>query len=221
MTTSTKFRTARSGLRLEAENGLIRVFGSLAKNIEFGVNDEGLAVMRYYDNDGTLLYDLGPSGISTVRRDNDTWSLKRLVYLGVDANAMFGPYWNTAKNPYYRNGEDRWQFLSGFIGNAYNDLENNRKIFKTNSKTDGSGKSNVIEDGWYCVTLPQNKTQFNRLQYPTLEGGLPVDMSDLNPYVDVGLPIYVTAAFYIQDGRVFSRQNVYYNLLHSGEDGEL
>ena len=221
VTTSTKFRTARSGLRLEAENGLISVFGSLAKNIEFGVNDEGLAVMRYYDNDGTLLYDLGPSGISSVRRDNDTWSLKRLVYLGVDANAMFGTYWNTAKNPYYRNGEDRWQFLSGFIGNAYNDLENNRKIFKTKSKTDGSGKSNVIEDGWYCDTLPQNITQFNRLQYPTLDGVLPVDMSDLNPYVEVGLPIYVTAAFYIQDGRVFSRQNVYYNLLHSGEDGEL
>ena len=98
MTTATKFRTGRGGLRLEAENGLISVFGSLAKNIEFGVNDEGLAVMRYYDNDGTLLYDLGPSGISSVRRDNDTWSLKRLVYLGVDANAMFGTYWNTAKN---------------------------------------------------------------------------------------------------------------------------
>jgi len=221
VTTATKFRTARSGLRLEAENGLISVFGSLAKNIEFGVNDEGLAVMRYYDNDGTVLYDLGPSGISSVRRDNDTWSLKRLVYLGVDANAMFGTYWNTAKNPYYRNGEDRWQFLSGFIGNAYNDLENNRKIFKTKSKTDGAGKSNVIEDGWYCDTLPQDITQFNRLQYPTLDGVLPVDMSDLNPYVDEGLPIYVTAAFYIQDGRVFSRQNVYYNLPHSGEEGEL
>lgn len=221
VTTATKFRTARSGLRLEAENGLLSVFGSLAKNIEFGVNDEGLAVMRYYDNDGTLLYDLGPSGISSVRRDNDTWSLKRLVYLGVDANAMFGTYWNTAKNPYYSKGEDRWQFLSGFIGNVYNDLENNRKIFKTKSKTDGSGKSNVIEDGWYCDTLPQNITQFNRLQYPTLDGVLPEDMSDLNPYVEVGLPIYVTAAFYIQDGRVFSRQNVYYNLLHSGEDGEL
>lgn len=217
VTTSTKFRTARSGLRLEAENGLISVFGSLAKNIEFGVNDEGLAVMRYYDNDGTLLYDLGPSGISSVRRDNDSWSLRRLTYLGVDASEMFGSYWNTAKNPFYRTGNDYWQFFSGFIGNAYNDLENNRKIFKTKAKTDSSGKSNIITDGWYCDTLPQDVTQSDRVQYETL----PNDVSDMNPYVDDTLPIYSTEAYYIQSGRVISRQDVYYNLLHSGEDGEL
>ena len=217
VTTSTKFRTGRSGLRLEAENGLIKVFGSIAKNIEFGVNDEGLAVMRYYDNDGALLYDLGPNGISSVRRDNDSWSLRRLTYLGADASEMFGSYWNTAKNPIYRTGNDYWQFFSGFIGNAYNDLENNRKIFKTKAKTDSSGKSNVITDGWYCDTLPQDVTQSDRVQYETL----PNDVSDMNPFVDETLPIYSTEAYYIQSGRVISRQDVYYNLKDLVEDGDL
>lgn len=210
--TSTKFRTARSGLRLEAENGLIRVFGSVAKNIEFGVNDEGLAVMRYYDNDGALLYDLGPSGISSVRRDNDTWNLKRLTYLGSSDDSLFGDYWNTAKNPLYNTGEDRWQFLSGFVGNAYNDLENNRKIFKTKSKTDSNGNSNIIADGWYCDSLPQNITNFNRMQFPTIDGQLPDDLSDKNPDFITTKPLYVTAAFYVQGGLVTNRMNVYYNL---------
>ena len=221
VTTSTKFRTARSGLRLEAENGLIRVFGSLAKNIEFGVNEEGLAVMRYYDNDGVLLYDLGPTGISSVKRANDTWNTKRLTYLGVDTSELFGSYWQKAKNPFYNTGEDKYQFLSGFIGNAYNDLNNNRKLFNSKSKTDLNGQSNVIPEGWYCDTLPQNITEIARLQYPSLDGVLPDDMNDANPVFDAYQPIYVTAAFYVLDGLVFNRMNVYYNLLLSGESGEI
>ena len=219
VTTSTKFRTARSGLRLEAENGLIRVFGSLAKNIEFGVNEEGLAVMRYYDNDGVLLYDLGPTGISSVKRANDTWNTKRLTYLGVDTSELFGSYWQKAKNPFYNTGEDKYQFLSGFIGNAYNDLNNNRKLFNSKSKTDLNGQSNVIPEGWYCDTLPQNITEIARLQYPSLDGVLPDDMNDANPVFDAYQPIYVTAVFYVLDGLVFNRMNVYYNLLQSGESG--
>lgn len=206
VTTSTKFRTARSGLRLEVANGLISVFGSIAKNIEFGINDEGLAVMRYYDNDGTLLYDLGPSGMSSVKRDNSNWVLKRLTFLGAGVTELFSGYWNTAKNPLYNTGYDRWQFFSGFIGDIYEDAPNHRKIFKSKSKTD------LIDDGWYCDSLPQNVSQLNRIQYPNIDGLYPDDMSSMNPNFDPYRPIYVTSAFYIQDGLIINRMNVYYNL---------
>ena len=212
-TTASKFRTAKAGLRLEAENGLISIFGSLSKNIEFGVNEEGLAIMRYYDNDGTLLYDLGPSGISSVKRDNDKWVLKRLTYLGTDADGLFGTYWETAKNPYYSTGVNKYQFLSGYIGGAYNDLANNRKLFNSQSKTDLNGNSNVISDGWYCDTLPLDSTELNRIQY--VAGVLPDDMNESNPLVNTGTPIYVTQAFYVLNGLVFNRMNVYYNLVES------
>lgn len=213
-TTASKFRTARNGLRMEAANGLISIFGSLAKNIEFGVNEEGLAVMRYYDNDGTLLYDLGPSGISTVKRENDKWVLKRLTYLGADADDLFGTYWATAKNPFYVTGEDKYQFLSGYIGGALNDAANNRKLFNSQSKTNLNGTSNVISDGWYCDTLPANATELSRLQYG-YDGVLPDDMNENNPLFNTDAPIYVTEAFYVLDGLVFNRMNVYYNLVES------
>ena len=213
VTTATKFRTGKSGLRLEAENGLISVFGNLAKNIEFGVNDEGLAVMRYFDNDGVLLYDLGPNGISSVKRDNDKWVLKRLTYLGLDEKVLFGEMWPTAVNPYYITGENRFQFLSGYVGGAYNDLENNRKIFKTQSKTDSFGKSNVVEKGWYCDTLPKDATEMNRMQFVIVDGKLPEDMNVLNPNFNTSVPVYVTSAFYIANGFITKRMNVYYNLI--------
>lgn len=45
-------------------DGLIEVFGSNGfLNISFGVNESGYAVLRYYDNNGNLLYDLGPEGL--------------------------------------------------------------------------------------------------------------------------------------------------------------
>lgn len=213
VTTATKFRTGKSGLRLEAENGLISVFGNLAKNIEFGVDDEGLAVMRYFDNDGVLLYDLGPNGISSVKRDNDKWVLKRLTYLGLDEKVLFGDMWNTAKNPYYNTGTDRFQFLSGYVGGAYNDLENNRKIFNTQSKTNSFGNSNVVAEGWYCDTLPEDAAEYSRMQFPILDGILPEDMNVLNPTFNTSVPVYVTPAFYIKDGLIIGRMNVYYNLI--------
>jgi hypothetical protein len=91
-------------------------------------------------------------------------------------------------------------------------LENNRKIFKTKSKTDSNGNSNIIADGWYCDSLPQNITNFNRMQFPTIDGQLPDDLSDKNPDFITTKPLYVTAAFYVQGGLVTNRMNVYYNL---------
>lgn len=213
VTTSTKFRTGRIGLRLEAENGLIKVFGSIAKNIEFGVNEEGLAVMRYYDNDGTLLYDLGPSGISTVKRANDTWKLTRLTFLGETENGVFREYWNVTTNPLYTTGVDRYQFLSGYIGNAYNDLANNRKYFKTQAKTDNSGKTNIVDDGWYTLTFPADFRGDRLMWMPTPDGMQPSDMLSNNPAINTSMPVYITEFFWIQDGLITLRRKAYYNLV--------
>lgn len=38
-------------------------------NMVFGLDDNGMAVMSYYDNNGNLLYDLGPNGISSSNLD--------------------------------------------------------------------------------------------------------------------------------------------------------
>lgn len=51
-----------AGVVIEA--GLMKVFNPDGNcNIQFGVNDDGYAVLSYYDNSGRKLYDLGPDGL--------------------------------------------------------------------------------------------------------------------------------------------------------------
>lgn len=49
---------------IDITGSMQKVFGSDGNmNIEFGVDERGNAVLKYYDKDGNLLYDLGPNGI--------------------------------------------------------------------------------------------------------------------------------------------------------------
>ena len=51
---------------VEISGGLARFFGDNGVcNIRIGVDASGMAVLSYYDDDGNLLYDLGPSGLDT------------------------------------------------------------------------------------------------------------------------------------------------------------
>lgn len=66
-----------NGARVAISDGMIEFFGSVNKtkpNIRFGLNSEGSAVLSYYDNNGNFLYDLGPSGISTMDKTNGTFT---------------------------------------------------------------------------------------------------------------------------------------------------
>lgn len=63
-TVATKFKTGVDGCRVEVESGMMKVFGSAGvPNIQFGVDGDGRSILCYYDNDGTLKYNLGPDGI--------------------------------------------------------------------------------------------------------------------------------------------------------------
>lgn len=66
-----------NGARVAISDGMMEFFGSVNKtkpNIRFGLNSEGSAVLSYYDNNGDFLYDLGPSGISTMDKTNGTFT---------------------------------------------------------------------------------------------------------------------------------------------------
>jgi hypothetical protein len=61
------------------KDGEMKVFGNTAMNIRFGVNSDGMAVLEYYDNNGKLLYDLGPNGWSTSRISTSNWEEIKVV----------------------------------------------------------------------------------------------------------------------------------------------
>lgn len=50
--------------KVSISGSTMNVFGSTGiMNIQFGVDENGYAVLKYFDNDGFMLYDLGPNGI--------------------------------------------------------------------------------------------------------------------------------------------------------------
>lgn len=58
---------------INIQKGIIDVYGTVARNIQFGVNDQGMAVLKYFDNDGINLYDLGPNGLDTKNLQTAQW----------------------------------------------------------------------------------------------------------------------------------------------------
>ena len=205
--TAEMFRTARGGCRMEAENGVISIFGSIAKNIEFGVNEEGLAILRYYDNDGTMLYDLGPNGLSSVKRDNDSWRLMRLAYVGSSQAEIFTePNWRNVQWPFYRLGTNYYQFLSGYIGNAMNDSKNNRKVFTAQNKT------TTIPDGWYVEVNNDGYIALTERETYIPTSGAPTDMKPQNPNVNTSDHIYIQRVVHYLGGQAFETIKTYFNI---------
>ena len=117
------------------------------KNIRFG-HSEGFSVMEFYDNDGKLLYDLGPTGISKIRTTDNSFTEVSLIPLNQTTfkNALESPnaqsiYKNSASTlptKYYR-------FTSGKNATgALTDPLNNGKLFKSASTSSG-----IIPNGVY------------------------------------------------------------------------
>lgn len=58
-----------NGQMVRIADGLINIYGKAGTaNIRFGLNSSGQAVLSYYDDNGSFLYDLGPAGIASMSK---------------------------------------------------------------------------------------------------------------------------------------------------------
>lgn len=58
-----------NGQMVRIADGLINIYGKAGTaNIRFGLNSSGQAVLSYYDDNGSFLYDLGPTGIASMSK---------------------------------------------------------------------------------------------------------------------------------------------------------
>ena len=115
---------------VDGETGLMK-FG---KNIQFGMKD-GYAVLEYYDNDGQLLYDLGPNGISEIEVREESWTEVKLHSL---STSSFGYAEALSKPEVYKNGASYpttyYRYNSKIVAGVYQDPTNDGKIFPSQDK---------------------------------------------------------------------------------------
>ena len=78
---------AGAGVKTTITNEGLKVYnGNNQLNIQFGIVN-GYAVLRYYDNNGNLLYDLGPEGITKLETRDEAWiPVTNMLRLRTDAS---------------------------------------------------------------------------------------------------------------------------------------
>lgn len=72
--------SGNTGQRIVIKDGLMEIFGTKnVCNIKFGVNDNGEAILSYYDNTGKWLYDLGPNKLDGSQITSSSVTIKEYV----------------------------------------------------------------------------------------------------------------------------------------------
>lgn len=72
--------SGNTGQRVTIEDGLMQIFGTNGVcNIKFGVNDNGEAILSYYDKNGKWLYDLGPNKLDGSQITSSTVTVEKYV----------------------------------------------------------------------------------------------------------------------------------------------
>ncbi len=200
-----KFETSGDA-KVRIQNGLMEVFGSANKvepNIRFGVNEDGYAVLQYFDNSGKFLYDLGPNGLSEIDVREAKWITYRRKFLGTDeATVVRGTAW---KNTLYTSGTDVYKYVSKVVAGVNQDPQNDGLYF--NVKNTEGEKLN----GWYCPVGSNGSGTDNSVgMVPSYE--YVRDTSIYQPAVTnkAGHSIYFKNLEYYQNGVLTRIQPVYW-----------
>lgn len=136
--------------RIIIENGNISIFGSFAfPNIKFGIDEDGNAVLNYYNNNGVLLYNLGPDGINknVDKEPTQFFSTGDVIKTAFDGSAQYNAAdfalmlkANAAPLYVFREGYTRTSAVYEWvIGKMYVDAETGETRFDHSQHSDAHG----------------------------------------------------------------------------------
>lgn len=78
-----KFKTRNNGAGfIDLTGSMMSVFGAVSKNIEFGIDTKGQAILKFYDNAGNNTLNLSPDGIKAENITTSSFSPLEVCYIG-------------------------------------------------------------------------------------------------------------------------------------------
>ena len=159
-----KFRTRNLGAGyIDLTGSLMSVFGTVAKNIEFGIDDKGRAILKFYDNAGNNTLNLSPDGLKAESISVASFTALGVCYIGgfqvIDypaEHSIFNPYFvNTTPSGtsvyLYTGATIQGKFIADGGWSQSQVEANNGKYFQS-YKTEWS---NFAVNGVYAARLPQ------------------------------------------------------------------
>lgn len=209
--TAAKVSTGKTGPRVEIQGSMISIFGDIARNIQIGVNEQGYAVLAYYDNNGQKIYDLGPNGIDWGSIKPASWSSIRLtricdlksdgsVPLWTDVRSVQGGVTDSSGSLYYK-------YYAG-SNPTITEAERAKELYLYASQNTAGTK---IPDGWYTnsYTLTPMWASDNTGHY------IVPDPDGIYEYQFGGVldqdPIYFRSIVEYKGGKPIRRRNVIWN----------
>ncbi|GAB6977162.1 hypothetical protein [Prevotella falsenii] len=195
-----KFKTRNiGGGYIDLTGSLMSVFGAVAKNIEFGIDDRGQAILKFYDNAGNNTLNLSPDGIKAESISKASFKGLGVCYIGgmnvlnYSANhSIFDPYFVDTEPSgtmvfLYTGAKLQGRFLADGAWSQSQVEANNGRYFYRNSAV----SNNTPVNGVYAARQPQ----FKYTQTNTLPSGASVGF----------IKEICTIALYIfQDGKISS-----------------
>lgn len=174
-----KFRTRNLGSGyIDLTGSLMSVFGTVAKNIEFGIDDKGRAILKFYDNAGNNTLNLSPDGLKAEDIRVASFSALGVCYIGgfdiinlPAEHSIFNPFFVDTKPSgtavyLYTGAKMQGKFVAHGGWSQAQVETNNGKYFQT----DKPQLNNSVVNGVYAASQPQVTLQVPGTMRP--DGGI-------------------------------------------------
>lgn len=162
-------KTVGEDATIEIAEGAMKIYGTnkTTPNIIFGIDNDGYAVLSYYDNNGNLLYNLGPEGIMSQVTETYNKFSNAIRFIRIDNGTILNNEYNTIN---VNEGTAYYKFIEGYkvVGSM-----KKYKISGTSTPSNYDGQyyksklTDAVTDGKPIGTLMANGWYFNGIQNPT------------------------------------------------------
>lgn len=205
---TTKPSAENQNAHIEIVGSEIKIFGPKAMNMWIGVDSDNFIALKYFDDEGTLLYQLGKSGLVTKPSRPEGFFTRWLYKIGNSLEEAFrdGKYidwiYSVNNRVYLYNCEIK--------EGIYMDPGNDGKIFKLESVTSDSISGIYIDAPSYQGAPHSNRNEILRLD-PDPTKPFTVGVHPLNPPVYNSRPLYYVKMYSYYQGKVQKTYNAYFN----------
>lgn len=160
--------TVTNNAHVSIHGSVMEVFNAFGdRNIQFGVDDNGYAVLRYYDNTGKLLYDLGPEGLRTSTAQAAGYKSETYSNHGVNGGAITVYQFHAKINAGQIVGESGYTYNDNSFAAAANG-----RYFASNSKPvakdSDTGKPSYLPNTT-CWNASDDQTANTNLAWRTVD----------------------------------------------------
>lgn len=194
--------------RVVIRDGGIRIFGNQSHaNIVVGTDDDGCAILRFFDKEGKLVYDLGPNGINKISTSNARTELGYMRYHGKDLPEVKKSEYGNVE---FNKKDIAYQYFAKIGVNGVDTATAKFNHTWTRSKPVVLDTSKFLPDGWYSYsTIDGLEPQVELSRDPnTLQYIVPSDVHESFRDATKSPRCCIKTIYFVKGGKITLKQRI-------------